>query len=184
MKMIDTSLEGLKIFELKKYSDPRGYFTERFKSDHPEFKKYFSNYIQDNHSWSHPNVIRGVHYQRDPDQGKLVGVIRGRILDVAVDLRENSKTFGQHFSIELSDENALMLWLPAGFGHGFSVLGDQPADVIYKVNGHYNPSGEGGIVYNDSELKIDWKVARPILNDKDLKLPTFADYKKRPLFHI
>jgi dTDP-4-dehydrorhamnose 3,5-epimerase len=182
MKITDTPIDGLKVFELKKILDPRGYFIERFKSDHPEFKNYFKDYIQDNHSWSHPGVIRGIHYQRNPDQGKLVSVIRGRILDVAVDLRKNSKTFGQHFSIELSDENALMLWLPAGFGHGFSVLGDQPADVIYKVNQRYNPSGEGGIVYNDSELKIDWKVATPTLNDKDLKLPTLSDYKNNPSF--
>ncbi len=182
MKVIDTPFEGLKIVELKVFKDPRGYFTERFKSDHPQLSQYFKDYIQDNHSWSHPGVIRGVHYQRNPDQGKLIGVIRGKILDVAVDLRKNSKTFGQHFTIELSHENALMLWVPAGFAHGFSVQGDSSADVIYKVNGKYNPEGEGGIVYNDPDLKIDWKVSRPIVNEKDLKLSSFAEYKKNPLF--
>jgi len=133
-------------------------------------------FVQDNHSRSFPNVLRGLHYQ--PGQGKLVSVIRGRIWDVAVDIRPDSETLGQHYSVELSDENGRMLWIPSGFAHGFCVLGDQPADVLYKVTSVYNPVGEGGIAYDDPELGIKWPIENPIISARDKAQQSFASYRK------
>ena len=166
-------LEGLKLIENKLFRDERGFFTERYRRDLscvlglPEF-------VQDNHSRSKPSVIRGLHYQTgDAAQGKLVGVIRGKIWDVVVDLRKDSHTFGRWEAIELSDENGLQLWIPKGFAHGFCVLGQQDADVFYKVDSPYNSTREAGIVYDDPILKIDWPVSHPIVSKKDLDLPKF-----------
>ncbi|HCR85046.1 MAG TPA: dTDP-4-dehydrorhamnose 3,5-epimerase [Alphaproteobacteria bacterium] len=182
MRIYNTDIEGLKIIELKLFADERGFFTERFVEQKFADHDIKNNFVQDNHSRSLPNVVRGLHYQRNPDQAKLVSCISGKILDVAVDIRKNSKTFGKHFSIELSGENGLMLFVPAGFAHGFSVLGNKPADVMYKIDGYYAPKGEGGIIYNDPELDINWKVENPVISNKDLVLPKFSEYKKNPLF--
>ncbi len=182
MEILSTEFAGLKVVQLKIYHDNRGFFVERFN------KKLFQDlglpvdYFQDNHSLSASNVIRGLHFQNNPSQAKLVGCLRGKILDVAVDIRKNSPTFGKYFSIELSAENGKLLFIPAGFAHGFAVLGIEPADVMYKVDNQFSKEGDGGIRFNDPDLKIDWQIANPIISDKDKNLPLFADYLKNPKF--
>ncbi len=176
MKVVNTAIQDLKVIELDIHKDSRGFFVERFN------KKIFADngipceYIQDNFSRSLPRVIRGLHYQNNPSQAKLVGCTRGRIWDVAVDIRKNSATFGKYFGIELSGDNGKLLYIPAGFAHGFSVLGDEMADVTYKVDGSYNKAGEGGIIYNDVDLNIKWPVGNIIISDKDAALQSFAKY--------
>ncbi len=182
MEISLTPFAGLKVVQLKIYHDNRGFFVERFN------KKLFQDlglpvdYFQDNHSLSAPSVIRGLHFQNNPSQAKLVGCLRGKILDVAVDIRQDSSTFGKYFSIELSAENGKLLFIPAGFAHGFAVLGAEPADVMYKVDNQFSKEGDGGIRFNDPDLKIDWQIANPIISDKDKNLPLFADYLKNPKF--
>ena len=182
MEILSTEFAGLKVVQLKIYHDNRGFFVERFN------KKLFQDlglpvdYFQDNHSLSAPKVIRGLHFQNNPSQAKLVGCLRGKILDVAVDIRHDSSTFGKYFSIELSAENGKLLFIPAGFAHGFAVLGAEPADVMYKVDNQFSKEGDGGIRFNDPDLKIDWQIANPIISDKDKNLPLFADYLKNPKF--
>jgi len=179
----ELSLPGLKLIELKIYRDDRGFFMERFVES--RFKEFGLNgpFIQDNHSRSKPGVIRGLHYQVNPSQGKLVGAVRGKILDVVVDLRKDSPTFGKWESVELSDENGRLLWVPHGFAHGFCVLGTEDADVMYKVDAPYSPKTEGGIRFDDPELNIAWPVKDgAIVSAKDRVLPTFAEYAKNPLF--
>lgn len=182
MEILPTPFDGLKVVQLNIYHDNRGFFVERFN------KKLFQDlglpidYFQDNHSLSAPSVIRGLHFQNNPSQAKLVGCLRGKILDVAVDIRKDSSTFGKYFSIELSAENGKLLFIPAGFAHGFAVLGNEPADVMYKVDNPFSKEGDGGIRFNDPDLKIDWQIANPIISDKDKNLPLFADYLKNPKF--
>ena len=178
----ELSLAGLKLIELKIFGDERGFFTERYQLERFAGYGLPTSFIQDNHSRSKPGVIRGLHYQHSPAQGKLVGVIRGRILDVAVDLRKDSPTYGKHEAVELSDENGRLLWIPPGFAHGFCVLGDEPADVMYKVDGAYAPKTEGGLHYADPTLKINWPIKNPIVSGKDQVLQSFADYQKNPVF--
>jgi dTDP-4-dehydrorhamnose 3,5-epimerase len=173
MKITNTFIEGLKVVELDIYKDSRGFFVERFNKKSFQEIGIPCEYIQDNFSQSSPGVIRGLHYQNNPSQAKLVGCVRGNIWDVAVDIRKDSPTFGQYFGIELSGENGKLLYIPAGFAHGFCVLGNELADVSYKVDGIYNKAGEGGIIYNDPTLKIDWPVKNPIVSDKDKLLPEF-----------
>jgi len=182
MKITNTDLTGLKVIEIDVYSDDRGFFCERFNK-----KKFLDNglpadFVQDNHSRSKPSVVRGLHYQKKPDQAKLVSCVAGEILDVVVDIRENSPSFGKHFSIELTEENGKMLYVPAGFAHGFSVLGNENAHVIYKVDGLYNPSGEGGIKFDDENLNIDWRIKNPQVSDRDKGMQSFSDYIKNPVF--
>ncbi|MFZ9180295.1 MAG: dTDP-4-dehydrorhamnose 3,5-epimerase [Rickettsiales bacterium] len=182
MEILDTPIAGLKIIKLKIHHDDRGFFVERYN------KKLFTefglptDYFQDNHSFSHANVIRGLHYQTNPAQAKLVGCLTGKILDIAVDIRKNSATFGKYFSIELSAQNGTLLFIPAGFAHGFSVLDNKPADVMYKVDNSFSKEGDGGIKFNDVELNIDWQVANPIISLKDNNLPSFSEYKNNPKF--
>ncbi|MDA0782548.1 MAG: dTDP-4-dehydrorhamnose 3,5-epimerase [Rickettsiales bacterium] len=177
MKIQTTPIKDLLVVELDVHGDERGFFVERF-----HFEKFSelglpTIFPQDNHSRSAPNVLRGVHYQHTPAQGKLVGVIRGRIWDVAVDIRPESETFGQYFGIELDDINGKLLWIPAGFAHGFCVLSDDVADVYYKVTSAYNPQGESGIAWNDPELSIDWPLKNPIISTRDTKQQSFKQYK-------
>ncbi|MBS1959531.1 MAG: dTDP-4-dehydrorhamnose 3,5-epimerase [Bdellovibrionales bacterium] len=178
----DLKIPGLKVFQLKIHRDDRGFFVERYKAewDLPKF-------IQDNHSFSKPGVIRGLHYQSNPAaQGKLVGCTRGRIWDVAVDLRAKSPTYGQWEGVELSAENGKLLWIPPGFAHGFCVLDNEDADVTYKVDAPYSAPHDGGIRYDDPTLKILWPIdqtSMPLtVSDKDRALQSFEDYKKNPLF--
>lgn len=171
-----TPIDGLLLIEPKVYSDHRGLFFESYNQKLKELG-IDCEFVQDNQSVSRKNVIRGLHFQRAPHaQGKLVRVSHGSVLDVALDLRKNSPTFGRHFSVELNDRNNLMFWIPPGFAHGFSVLEDHSV-FLYKVSGMYNPTSESGIIYNDPELNIDWKVSDPIVSDKDKVLPSFKEYK-------
>lgn len=176
------TLEGLTLITLAVHGDERGFFVERFNQESFEEAGLPTAYFQDNHSRSAPNILRGLHYQHAPAQGKLVGVIHGRILDVAVDIRAGSTTYGQHVAVELSDMNGKLLWVPPGFAHGFCVLGNAPADVMYKVSAPYNPAGEGGIAFNDPELAIDWPLKTPQISARDQQQQSFAKYKKDPVF--
>ncbi len=180
MQITNLEIEGLKLIKLNIYNDNRGFFNERYVESKFHEIGIKNKFIQDNHSFSYQGVIRGLHFQSNPNQTKLVSCIRGKILDVAVDIRKNSKTYGKYYSIELSAENGLMLYIPAGFAHGFSALTD--CDVLYKVDGTYNPKGEGGIIYNDKTLNIDWKVKNEIVSDKDKNLPSFAEYNNSAIF--
>lgn len=174
---------GLKIFIPKVFEDYRGHFFESYNSNSfdPEFnEKEKIRFVQDNQSFSKYGVIRGIHIQLSPfSQSKLVRVLEGKILDVAIDLRKNSETFGRYFTLELSSENKKQLFIPNGFGHGFSVL-SQTATVIYKCDQFYNKDSECGIIFNDQDLKIDWKIPEKdqIIGEKDLKNITFKEFKK------
>jgi dTDP-4-dehydrorhamnose 3,5-epimerase len=180
MDIQDCTIEGLKIIRLNMRSDNRGFFVERFHARQFQEAGLPSDFVQDNHSRSGANVLRGLHYQHAPAQGKLVGVTRGRVWDVAVDIRPNSPTFGQHQGVELSGDNGLLFWMPAGFAHGFCVLGDEPADMIYKVNNYYSQAGEGGIRYDDPKLNISWPLKHPIISDRDRQLPGWQAYCANP----
>lgn len=171
------ALEGLRLFELPAFRDDRGFFMERWREDKCAALGFHEKFVQDNHSRSLPRVLRGLHYQVDPPQGKLVSCLRGRIFDVAVDLRKGSKTFGKWFGAELSDENGRVLWVPFGFAHGFCVMGDGEADVVYKVNGAYNAKSEGALVWNDPRVGIEWPVANPLLSPKDAAAPGLDSIK-------
>ena len=176
MKITNTLIDGLKIIQLNIHRDSRGFFVERFNKKVFEGLGLPVDYFQDNFSYSLPRVIRGLHFQQNPSQAKLVGCVRGRIWDVAVDIRKNSPTFGQHFGVELSGQNGKLLWVPAGFAHGFCVVGDEPADVAYKVDNPYCKDGDGGIAFDDADLAIDWPIKNPIVSDKDKSLPSFVEY--------
>ena len=180
MKVTWLEIEGLALVQTAIHRDSRGFFLERFKESWCAELGLKTPLIQDNHSRSVPRVLRGLHYQSTPAQGKLVGVVRGRVWDVAVDLRPGSATFARAFGAELSDENGLLMWVPAGFAHGFCVLGDEPADMLYKVDAPYNPRGEGGLHWADPDLAIHWPIADPIVSERDARLPSFADYRAHP----
>ncbi len=182
MKVHSLELNGLKLIELKVHGDSRGFFVERFNEREFQTHGLPTHFAQDNHSRSAHGILRGLHYQTNPAQGKLVGVTRGKIWDVAVDIRRDSSTFGKHFAVELSDENGLMMWVPAGFAHGFCVTSDSTTDVLYKVDTLYSPQTEGGIAWNDPELEITWPVSHPSLSARDQKQTSFADYCKHPAF--
>ena len=171
MHIIDTALPEVKRIALDVFPDARGFFTERYAQDKFAALGIPETFVQDNHSRSLPGVIRGLHFQQDRPQGKLVGVLRGHILDVAVDIRPSSPNFGKHAAVELKADSEL-LWIPAGFAHGFCVLGAEPADMLYKVTAPYNPQGEAGIHYS----LLDWPVANPILSPRDAQLPTLEDF--------
>ena len=169
MNIIKTSIEGVIIIEPRLFKDERGYFFESFNQREFEEKVFKTTFVQDNESKSGYGVIRGLHYQKPPfAQSKLVRVIKGAVLDVAVDIRKGSPTFGQHVAVELTEENHRQFFIPRGFAHGFSVLSEE---VIfqYKCDEFYHPEAEGVIAWNDTELGIDWKIPRDkvILSEKD-----------------
>ena len=179
MPFTQTSISDLLVFEPKVIEDSRGYFFESFNLQTFRAEGIEINFVQDNQSSSNYGVIRGLHYQLNPyAQIKLIRVLFGRILDVAVDIREGSPTFGKSFSIELSAENKKQLFIPGGFAHGFSVLSDH-AEVLYKCDSFYNRESEAGILYNDPSLNIDWEIpaGKEIISEKDKGLPLFADCK-------
>ena len=175
MKINKTFIEDLLIIEPQLFQDDRGFFYESYNKNNLDINIVF---VQDNESKSYKGVIRGLHFQAPPfEQTKLVRCISGNILDVAVDLRTSSKTYGKFFSIELSSENNKQLFVPKGFAHGFQVL-SEIAIVNYKVDNYYNPKSEKGIIWNDKDLSIDWKHdLKPILSEKDLKLMSFRELK-------
>ena len=167
------------VFEPRVFEDSRGFFFEAYNET--IFNEAGVNYkfVQDNQSFSKYGVIRGLHYQLNPHaQCKLVRVLEGRILDVAVDIRKNSASFGKHFSVELSADNKKQLLIPHGFAHGFSVLSPTAA-VLYKCDAFYSKESEGGIIFNDADLAIDWQLplTDAIVSDKDIVLPSFKDCK-------
>ncbi|MFM9890900.1 MAG: dTDP-4-dehydrorhamnose 3,5-epimerase [Rickettsiales bacterium] len=174
MKLTPTVLPEVKRVTLDVFHDERGFFTERFHRETFASLGFSGAVAQINHSRSNPGVIRGMHFQHAPAQGKLVGVTRGRVLDVAVDLRPHSVHFMQHVAVELSGDNGEMLWIPPGFGHGFCVLGDEAADMVYAVDAPYNAAGEAGVRFDDAQLHINWPVINPILSARDRALPTLA----------
>jgi dTDP-4-dehydrorhamnose 3,5-epimerase len=184
MPFIQTPIPNLLVFEPKIHEDSRGYFFESFNLQTFRAEGIEINFVQDNQSSSNYGVIRGLHYQLDPSaQIKLIRVLSGKILDVAVDIRKGSPTFGKSYSIELSAENKKQLFIPAGFAHGFSVLSEQ-AEVLYKCDSFYKKESEAGILYNDSSLNIDWKIpaGKEIISEKDKGLPLFAECRNNFIF--
>ena len=177
MKIEETFIHGLKILEPTVYLDSRGFFYEAYNEKRMHELGIQYNFVQDNQSYSKYGVIRGLHYQLHPyAQCKLVRVLKGNILDVAVDMRKNSATWGKHFSIELSEENKKQLIIPPGFAHGFSVLSTD-AVVLYKCDQYYHKESEAGIIFNDMELNIDWKIEadKIMVSEKDIELPSFKN---------
>lgn len=173
-----TSLEGLCIIRPKRFLDARGHFEECYQQEIFAENGISKPFIQDNQSYSKNGTIRGLHYQNPPHaQAKLIRVIVGKILDVAVDIRLNSKTFGNHFSIELDAAKGDMLFVDEGFAHGFAILSVE-AIVHYKTTRYYAPEAEDGIFWNDPDLGIDWKTTEPCLSAKDSKLPRLKDKPK------
>lgn len=177
MKAIERPIEGLALLEFRIFHDERGFFAETHREEWMRKLDINQTFLQENHSRSVPGVVRGLHYQVDPPQGKLVSVKRGRIWDVAVDIRKDSPTFGKYYGTELSDTNGRILWISPGFAHGFCVLGDEPADVCYKVTGYYNPLTEGGLRWNDPDVGIKWPIEKPILSPKDELFPFLRELK-------
>ena len=175
MKINKTFINDLLIIEPQLFKDERGFFYESYNKNNLDINIVF---VQDNESKSYKGVIRGLHFQAPPfEQTKLVRCVSGNILDVAVDIRTNSKTYGKSFSVELSSENNKQLLVPKGFAHGFQVLSEE-AIVNYKVDGYYNPDSDSGIIWNDKDLLIDWNLdLKPILSSKDLKLKSFKNLK-------
>lgn len=166
-------IEGPKLITPKVFGDHRGYFFESFNESHFQDAGIFEHFRQDNQSMSNQGILRGLHFQAPPyDQGKLVRVINGAVLDVIVDIRPTSPTYGQHYAVELTEENFLMLWIPPGFAHGFYTLKDQTI-FSYKCTQVYNPQSEGGLMWNDPSFNIDWGIDDPILSDKDKHYTAF-----------
>jgi len=180
MNLIKTEIEDVVIVEPKVFEDSRGYFVETYREDKlEEFLGYKINFCQDNESKSKKGVLRGLHYQLPPfAQTKLVRVIKGRVLDVAVDIRKESPTFGKHVSVELSGENKRQLLVPRGFAHGFVVLEDDTI-FAYKVDNYYSPENDRGILFSDKDLGIDWILdeSELLLSDKDRVQPLLKDTK-------
>jgi dTDP-4-dehydrorhamnose 3,5-epimerase len=177
MRVIKSDIEGVVIIEPRIFADNRGYFYEVFTERDFAEQVCPIHFVQQNEAKSSYGVVRGLHFQLPPHaQSKLVRVTKGRVLDVVVDIRRSSPTFCKHIAVELSDENHLQLFIPRGFAHGYSVLSDE-AVMEYKCDNYYAPESEGGILWNDTELAIDWQVAadKVILSEKDKHYPTLAE---------
>ncbi len=175
MKAEKTDIEGLLLLEPKVFEDERGFFLETFHNH--RYKDLLGSeviFVQDNHSQSKKHVLRGLHFQRDNPQGKLVRVVYGSVLDVAVDIRKDSASYGKWYGTELSSANKRQLWIPPGFAHGFLTLSDK-ADLEYKCTDYYDPEDEGCIIWNDIDLKISWTITDPIISEKDSKGEHFRD---------
>lgn len=181
MQITKTPIEGLLIIEPKVWKDNRGYFYESYNAKLFAEAGIDVNFVQDNQSFSQKGALRGLHAQAQPfEQGKLVRVLQGAVMDVAVDIRKGSPTYGEHFDIELSEENHKQLWVPAGFLHGFLTLEDQTI-FTYKVSNYYDKNSEIGVMWNDPDLNIEWSRDIPesefLLSDKDQVLSQFKDFK-------
>ena len=176
MKLIETAISDVKILEPKVFGDERGFFLESWNANTFAALGLDLQFVQDNHSRSRQGILRGLHYQLQNPQGKLVRVTQGAVFDVAVDIRRSSPTFGQWVGVELSANNHRMLWVPAGFAHGFYVLSES-ADFQYKCTDFYNPAAEKSILWNDSDLNISWPLVNgqaPLLSAKDEQGTVFA----------
>jgi dTDP-4-dehydrorhamnose 3,5-epimerase len=178
MNVTETAIEGLLIIEPRVFNDGRGYFYESYNKIKFSEAGITADFVQDNQSFSHKGAVRGLHGQADPfAQGKLVRVINGRVMDVALDIRKGSPTYGKHVSVELSGENKRLLWIPAGFLHGFATLEDNTI-FTYQVDNYYDKASEIGVIWNDKTLNIDWGVASDdaLLSPKDEQLPDFNTF--------
>ncbi|MBI3519960.1 MAG: dTDP-4-dehydrorhamnose 3,5-epimerase [Bacteroidetes bacterium] len=176
MEVIKTKIEGLLIIKPRVFADARGYFFESYNEGVFKANGITVNFVQDNQSLSSTGVLRGLHFQAPPfDQGKLVRVITGAVLDIAVDIRKNSPTYGEHIAIELTEENKTMFYIPPGFAHGFLTLRDNTI-FSYKCTNLYNKESEGTVLWNDADLKINWNVTNPVLSEKDIAGTPFKDF--------
>lgn len=178
MKFTETTIKGLFLIEPKLWRDDRGYFYESYSKKAFEGAGIFADFVQDNQSLSQKGTLRGLHAQKDPGaQGKLVRVVKGRVIDVAVDIRKNSPTYGEHVAVELNEDNHKMFWVPPGFLHGFVTLEDNTI-FTYKVTNLYDKASEIGVMWNDQDLNIDWGIdlSEVILSEKDKELPLFKDF--------
>ena len=176
MEIIKTSLEGLLVIKPRIFGDDRGYFFESWSKQSFAKVGLTLDFVQDNQSLSGKGVLRGLHFQNPPyAQGKLVRVIKGAVLDVAVDIRKDSPTYGQYFSVELSEDNKTIFWIPPGFAHGFLTLKDNTI-FTYKCTEVYNKESEGALLLNDKDLNINWEVNDPLVSEKDLVAGNFKDF--------
>lgn len=182
MDFTPTAIKDVILIAPKVYGDERGFFLETFRESRFREAGIKEHFVQDNLSFSQRNAVRGLHYQIRQPQAKLVMVTQGRVLDVAVDLRRGSPTFGQHVAAELSEENKHILYIPVGFAHGFSVLSES-ASFQYKCSDYYFPEGERGLRWDDPALNIDWRVGNPILSDKDQAQPLLSEISEEDLFN-
>jgi dTDP-4-dehydrorhamnose 3,5-epimerase len=169
-----TRLEGLVLLTPAKHGDDRGFFMETYRADAWAAQGVATEFVQDNHSRSRRGTVRGMHFQLSPGQGKLVRVARGRVLDVVVDVRRSSPTFGQWEAVELDDEQAQQLWIPVGFAHGFCVLSDV-ADFVYKCTSYYDPATEAGFSFADPDVGIEWPDGELIYSERDRGAPRLAE---------
>ena len=181
MDVIQTKIPGILIIEPKLFGDPRGFFLETFQAERYASHGIHGPFVQDNLSRSARGVVRGLHLQHPSPQGKLVMVLRGRILDVAVDVRVGSPTFGHHVAIEISDENHRQIWVPRGFAHGFAVLSES-ADFFYKCDDFYRPSDEIVVRWNDPAIGINWGIERPVLSARDAAAPLLSKVEGLPIY--
>ena len=170
MNIKPTPLEGLLLIEPSCFLDERGFFLETFQSERYRAAGIQEQFVQDNHSRSAKNVLRGLHFTKKNPQAQIVTVMRGKIFDVTVDIRKDSPTFGKWYGVELSDEGPRQIYMAHGFAHGFCVLSDY-ADLHYKVSQRYDPDDEGGLIWNDGEVKIDWPIKNPVISDRDARHP-------------
>ena len=179
MKIIKTPIDGLLVINPKIFVDDRGYFFESWNEESFVKNGLDLDFVQDNQSLSSKGVLRGLHFQNPPfAQGKLVRVIKGAVLDIVVDIRKESATYGQHFSIELNEENKTIFWIPPGFAHGFITLEDDTI-VTYKCTGVYNSASEEALLWSDKDLNIDWGAIKPLVSDKDLVAGSFKNFKSQ-----
>lgn len=180
MKIISPDIDGLKIIQPNLFGDNRGFFTEIYREDKYVEAGIPNLFVQDNLSFSVKHTLRGLHFQKKHPQAKLVQVLMGEVLDVVVDLRHTSATFGHYYAIVLSGETQTQFFIPEGFAHGFCVL-SETALFLYKCSDFYHPEDEGGLLWNDPQLAIPWGVEHPILSDKDNAYPRLAELKKEDL---
>ena len=181
MNVIQTDIPGVVIIEPKLFGDHRGFFLETFRAERYASHGIYGPFVQDNLSRSARGVVRGLHLQNPNPQGKLVMVLRGRVLDVAVDVRVGSPTFGHHVAIELDDENRRQLWVPRGFAHGYTVLSDS-ADFFYKCDELYRPDDEIVVRWNDPGIGISWGIDSPTLSARDVAAPLLANVERLPIY--
>lgn len=176
MKIIATPFEGLLIIEPRCFQDERGFFLETYQEQRYHEAGIVEKFVQENHSRSGKNVLRGMHFTKNRPQAQIVTVMHGRIFDVVVDIRKDSPTFGKWFGAELSDQGPRQIYMAHGFAHGFCILSDY-ADLHYKVSQQYDASDEGGLIWNDSDVKIDWPIKEPLISERDARHRTLHDLK-------
>jgi len=180
MKIIETDIQGVLIIEPDAFGDKRGFFMESWQKERYCNAGITSNFVQDNISFSTSGILRGLHFQFENAQAKLVQVVKGEVYDVAVDIRYGSPTFGKYVSVRLSGDNKKQLFVPEGFAHGFCVLSEE-AFFIYKCSNYYAPESEAGILWSDPDIAIDWPVNKPFLSEKDTKYPCLKDMSEKVL---